>query len=152
MWGSRPFLIAGTCKREGADRHVQLISTVIDACNTETSIIGCPLFSIASDGESCRGAALTTLTHVRPLEPDSKLLVLLRKLRLMNTMVGNNNITTDKDPKHVMKRCRNFMNRKSGVMVNGIVITPTLLRFHLQENQVSSHRMPTYSTPLIAKM
>ena len=65
----------------------------------------------------------------------------------MNTMVGNDNITADKDPKHVMKHCRNFMIRKSGVMVNGIVITPTLLRFHLQEKQVSSHRIAYLLNP-----
>jgi hypothetical protein len=104
-WGSRPFIIAGTCKREGRDRHVQLISTVIEACNAEMSTIGCPIFSIASDGESCRGSALTKLTHVCPLEPDSELFTLLGKLCLMNTLVGDNDITADKDPKHVLKRC-----------------------------------------------
>ncbi|KAH9008274.1 hypothetical protein EDB84DRAFT_1671878 [Lactarius hengduanensis] len=110
-WGSRPFVIAGTCKREGCDRHAQLISTVIKACNAEGSMIGCPLFSIASDGESRRGSALTKLTHIRPLDPDSELHVLLGNLRLMNLLVGNNDITADKDPKHVMKRCRNFSNK-----------------------------------------
>ena len=147
VWGSRPFIATGTCKREGSERHAQLISTVIEACNAELSTIGCPLFSVASDGESRRGAALTTLTHVRPLDPESELLSLLGNLRLMNLLVGDNNITADKDPKHVMKRCRNFTIRKSGVMVNGFVVTPTLLRFHLQANKVPHHRIAYLLNP-----
>ncbi|KAF8259666.1 hypothetical protein EI94DRAFT_1773898 [Lactarius quietus] len=119
-WGSRPFLITGTCKQEDSKRHVQLISTVIGACNDKRS-------------------ALTALTHVRPLDPDSELFTLLGKLRLMNLLVGDNDITADKDPKHVMKRCRNFTICKSGVMINGFVVTPALLRFHLQANNVPSH-------------
>lgn len=137
--GSMPFLIMGTCKQERCDRHAQLISTVIEACNAEISTIGCPLFSIASDGESCQGSALTTLTHVHPLKVDSELFTLLGKLHLMNTLVGNNNIMADKDPKHVMKHCRNFVLHKSGVMINGFIITPALLHIHLQANKVPSH-------------
>ena len=71
MRGSRPFIVSRTCKREHADRHAQLISTVIAACNAEVSMIGCPLFTITSDGESRRGSALSALTHLRPLDPDS---------------------------------------------------------------------------------
>ena len=147
VWGSRPFIATGTCKREGSDRHAELISTVIKACNAEVSTIGCPLFSVASDGESRRGAALTTLTHLRLLDPDSELFTLLGNLRLMNLLVGDNDITADKDPKHVMKRCRNFTLRKSGVMINGFIITPTLLRFHLQANKVPCHRIAYLLNP-----
>lgn len=51
VWGSRPFIAMGTCRWEGSERHTQLISTVIEACNAELSTIGCPLFSVTSDGE-----------------------------------------------------------------------------------------------------
>ncbi|KAH8997735.1 hypothetical protein EDB86DRAFT_3152472 [Lactarius hatsudake] len=146
-WGSQPFIIAGTCKREDADRHAQLISTVVEACNAESSTIGCPLFSVASDGESRRGSALTTLTQKRLLDPNSELHVLLRKLQLLNLLVGDNDITTDKDPKHIMKRCRNFTIHKSGVMINGFVVTPALLRFHFQANNVPPHRISYLLNP-----
>lgn len=59
----------------------------------------------------------------------------------MNLLVGENDITADKDPKHVIKRCRNFSIRKSGIMINGFVITPPMLRFHLQVNKVPSHKI-----------
>ncbi|KAH9034598.1 hypothetical protein EDB85DRAFT_1863906 [Lactarius pseudohatsudake] len=146
-WGSWPFIVTGTCKREDHDRHAELISTVIEACNAESSIIGCPLFSIASDGESRRGSALTKLTHIRPLDPDSELHALLGNLRLMSLLVGNNDITADKDPKHVMKRCQNFSIRKTGVMINGFVVTPALLCFHLLANKVLPHRIAYLLNP-----
>ena len=57
----------------------------------------------------------------------------------MNILVGNNNITPDKDPKLVMKHCRNFVIHKSGVMINSFIITPALLCFHLEANKVPSH-------------
>ncbi len=110
-------------------------------------MLGCPLFSIASDGESRRGSSLTALTRIRPLDPDSELHALLGNLRLMNPLVGNNDITADKDPKHVMKHCRNFTIRKSGVMINGFVVTPTLLHFHLQANKVPAHRITYLLNP-----
>jgi len=56
----------------------------------------------------------------------------------MNLLVGNNNITADKDPKHIMKRCRNLMLRKSSVLIHGTHITPTLLCFHLRASGLSS--------------
>ena len=49
---SRPFIAAGTCKRENGNEHARLISSVIDTCNMEVAIIGWPLFCVASDGES----------------------------------------------------------------------------------------------------
>ena len=89
--GSQPFLASGTCKREDGDEHAQLMSTVIEACNAETSLIGCPLFCVAYDGESCRGSALTQLTHKAPLNPCSELYGLLGNLWLLNLLMGDNN-------------------------------------------------------------
>ena len=145
--GSRPFIAAGTCKREDGDEHTRLISTVIEVCKSQTSLIGYPLFCIASDGESRRGSALTLLTHKRLLDPESELYSQFGKLQLMNLLVGDDDITADKDPKHVMKQCRNFSIRKSGVMIDGFVVTLALLRFHLQENKVPSHRIDYLLNP-----
>lgn len=57
----------------------------------------------------------------------------------MDLLVGNNDITANKDLKHIMKHCRNFTIHKASVMINGFVITPTLVHFHLQANKVPSH-------------
>ena len=76
-----------------------------------------------------------------PLNPSSELFGLLGNLRLLNLLIGDHNITANKDPKHVMKHCRNFAIRKSGVVVNNFLITPALLRFHLQANKVPTHQI-----------
>src|ERR1700677_1736686 len=65
----------------------------------------------------------------------------------MSLLVGNNDLTADKDLKHVMKRCQHFTIRKTGVMINGFVISPTLLCFHLQANKVPSHRIAYLLNP-----
>jgi hypothetical protein len=103
--GSQPFLAAGTCKMENDDQHAQLISTDIEACSEETLLIGCPLFCVVSDGESCQGSALTQLTYKAPLNPSSELYGLLGNLWLLNLLVGDHNTTADKYLKHTMKHC-----------------------------------------------
>jgi len=59
----------------------------------------------------------------------------------MNLLVGDNDLTADKDYKHVMKRLQNLLLWKMGATINGFHITPALLRFHLNANGVSSHRL-----------
>ena len=108
-------------------------------CKAQPSLISCPLFCIASDGESHWGSALTLLMHKKLLNPESELYSHLGKLWLINLLVGDDDITADKDPKHVMKRCQNISIQKSGVMIHGFVVTLALLQFHLQENKVPSH-------------
>jgi hypothetical protein len=49
----------------------------------------------------------------------------------MNVLVGDDDITADKDSKHVIKQCQNFSIQKSGVMIDGFVVTRALLQFHL---------------------
>ncbi len=128
--------MSGTCKQEDADEHLKLISRVISACKAETSIIGCPLYCIASDGESRRGSALSALTEKRTLSEVDKLSPLLGGMKLFNLLIGDNNITVDKDPKHIFKQCRNFLLRKSGVQVNCVHISTTLVRLHLKRSGI----------------
>lgn len=66
----------------------------------------------------------------------------------MSLMLRQHRIEADQLPPtneplcwHVMKRLRNLLLRKTGAMVNGVHITPALLRFHLNENKVSTHRL-----------
>ena len=124
-----------------------LIASVIAACEAELETIGTSLFCIASDGESRRGSALTALTQKRRLDRDGELYALVGGMHLMNLLVGDNDLTVDKDPKHIMKRCRNFMLRKSGFVVYGTHITSALLRYHLKESGVSSIRVNNLLDP-----
>ena len=58
MYGARPVLISGSCKRETRLEHAALINTAYQACCT-TNL---RTVSIASDGESRLGEALVRLT------------------------------------------------------------------------------------------
>ena len=65
----------------------------------------------------------------------------------MNLLVGDDDLTADKDYKHIVKRLRNLVLRKMGVLVNGIHITPALLRFHLRDNKISTLRLDYLLNP-----
>lgn len=66
----------------------------------------------------------------------------------MNLLVGDNDLTADKDYKHVVKHLQNLLLQKMGSMVNGVYITPALLCFHLKENKVSKIRLDYLLNPL----
>lgn len=65
----------------------------------------------------------------------------------MNLMVGDNNLTANKDYKHIMKRLQNLLLRKMGIMVNGVHVTLALLCFHLKQNGVPKHRLDYLLNP-----
>ena len=146
-YGSRPFVISGTCKCEKATPHAELIEKIITTCKEESNIIGPPLFCVASDGKSHRGSALIQLTHKQLLSPSSKIYPLLFNIRLMNLLVGDDDLTADKDYKHIVKRLRNLVLHKMGVLVNGVHITPALLQYHLRDNKVSALRLDYLLNP-----
>ncbi|KAJ6552503.1 hypothetical protein B0H10DRAFT_2242107 [Mycena sp. CBHHK59/15] len=50
----------------------------------------------------------------------------------MDFQVGEDDLTADKDPKHVFKRGRNRLLRMLGMKVFGVQITPAIIRAHLQ--------------------
>lgn len=88
--------------------------------------------SIASDGEAKRGDALVLLTMHSTLQPSSPIYPQLYNLDLMNLLVGKDDITSDKDFKHVFKRQRNLLMRNKGIEIDGFCVTPSLLRVQLQ--------------------
>ena len=59
---------------------------------------------IVSDGEAKRGDALVILTMSSQLSAGSPLYAQLFSLKLMNHLVSPDNITADKDFKHIFKR------------------------------------------------
>ncbi|KAH8978476.1 hypothetical protein EDB86DRAFT_3248975 [Lactarius hatsudake] len=114
---------------------------ILGLCQEHMEHVGLDFCSMSDAKALVHGILRGELHHA------SELHVLLGKLRLLNLLVGDNDITTDKDPKHVMKRCQNFTICKSGVMINGFVVTPVLLRFHFQANNVPPHRISYLLNP-----
>jgi len=88
---------------------------------------------LASDGESRRGKALANLCYVAPLAPSSPIYEQLIHLDLMDYFVGPDDITADKDYKHVFKRLRNAILRENGSFVRNVHLTRSLIRKHFKD-------------------
>ena len=114
--------------------HTILPERVFQVCQAHAPGV---LWSIASDGESRRGAALAQLTLKRPLDPGSMIYPLLSPLRHLNLLVGDNDITCDKDYKHLFKRLRMLLLHTGGFCILNTTITPSILERHLHEYGIS---------------
>ncbi|KAE9389483.1 hypothetical protein BT96DRAFT_946828 [Gymnopus androsaceus JB14] len=150
IYSARPILISGTCKKERAHAHADLIQCTIDSVCRKSADMNLPLHlvSLASDGEAKRGQALVELTFKRLLSSDSPLYPLLSPLKFMNLYVGDDNLTADKDWKHVtIKRLRNLILRDRGIMIDGFLITPSVARAHLSAAGHSSVHLQSVFEP-----
>jgi len=104
-----------------------MLQTIVDTTNRKKDLTRLRIFSLASDGESQQGKALAHLTCASLLAPSSPIYDQLIHLNLMDFFVGADDITADKDYKHVFKRLRNALLRKNGCVVYGIKLTPGLI-------------------------
>jgi len=110
-----------------------LIAKVVKACKAYAPGT---LWSITSDGNSCRGAALAELTLKHPLSPTSRIHPLLSPLPNFNLLVGDNDVMCDKDYKHLYKQLRTLLLQAGGFRIFNTTITPQVLEQHLQENSM----------------
>jgi len=106
----------------------------VDATNNKQDMTGLKVISLASDGESCHGKALTNLTYVAPLAPSSPIYDHLVHLDLMDYFVGHDNITADKDYKHIFKRLHNALLRKNSCLVDSVRLTCAVIRKHFKDS------------------
>lgn len=86
--------------------HTKLIQTALTAAENmknKQCFTTYRTVSIASDGESKRSDALVILTMKQTLSLQSPIYPLLHKLELINHLVSDDDITADKDFKHVFK-------------------------------------------------
>jgi hypothetical protein len=122
---------------------------VLKACNKQRirGNVTHRTICIASDGEAKRGDALVILTMTSELSADSPIYAQLQPLEFLNLLVGPDDITADKDPKHIIKRQRNVFMRKRGIEVQGFCITPSILSLHLESNGISPHRLRSLLNP-----
>lgn len=146
-YAARGVLISGDCKRETGEEHVKLLQTTLDGVNREMNTTKTRVVSLASDGETRRGSALIHLTFKRQLSPDSPIYKHLYDLRFLNLSVGDDDLTADKDYKHVFKRLRNLLLRETGLVVGGVRLTPTVIRAHLNAAGVSADHIRSILNP-----
>ncbi|KAH8989846.1 hypothetical protein EDB83DRAFT_2480927 [Lactarius deliciosus] len=134
LYSAKPFLVSGSCKKETAEDHASLIQTTLNAIKDTRALSDARIVSIASDGEAKRGKALVQLTFKRWLSPSSPIYPWLSGCAFLDLHVGDDDITCDKDWKHVAaKRPRNALLREKGLLVHGTWITPMLIQSHLLE-------------------
>ncbi|KAH9028337.1 hypothetical protein EDB85DRAFT_2147919 [Lactarius pseudohatsudake] len=145
----RPIMFSGTCKRETSKEHARVIKTILEACNKQKKRNNAIFRTvcIASDGEAKCGDALVIQTMTAELSAESPIYAQLRPLEYLNLLVGPDDITADKDFKHIVKRQRNVFMRTKGVEILGFCITPSILHSHLESNGVSPPRLRSLLNP-----
>ncbi|KAJ7648621.1 hypothetical protein DFH06DRAFT_997187 [Mycena polygramma] len=148
LYAARPILISGDCKKETGSEHAKnVITPTIEGVNSHRELTKLRIVSVASDGESRRGKAFIEKTFIRELSPSSNIYSLLKDLALMNFWVGDDDLTPDKDGKHIFKRGRNRLLRKAGTDVMGVEITTAIIRTHLQSAGHSSAHIHSHFNP-----
>ncbi|QRV77036.1 hypothetical protein RhiJN_05051 [Ceratobasidium sp. AG-Ba] len=148
LYAARPFVISGTCKHERSKEDTQLLQTVMQVCQQLAPKLGLGrLVCLTSDGEARRGASFSDLTLIKPIQPNSALFPLLSGLQLFNTLVGEDDLTGDKDYKHIFKRLRNLLKGSLGTFIDGVHITPAVLRLHLGDCGVAKTRIDSMLRP-----
>jgi len=122
-------MMSGTCKKETEEQHACIIKTILNVTEKQKYGQGTTYHtvSIASDGETRQGDALVLLTMTSLLSLNSPIHEHLCQLPMMNLPVGPNDITTDKDFKHVFKHQQNLMMHNKGLLIQGFCIMPAIL-------------------------
>ena len=104
-YSAHPIMFPGTCKKETGKEHVHIIRTILKATKKQKNHNGIIYHTVcvASDGEAKHGNTLIILTMHSMLSSNSPIYKHLSPLVFMNLLVGQDNITADKDFKHVFK-------------------------------------------------
>ncbi|KAJ7497922.1 hypothetical protein B0H11DRAFT_1671750, partial [Mycena galericulata] len=149
IYNPRPICISGTCKAETASEHAAFLRTVGTAAEKRRSHgnITYRTISYASDGEAKRGSAFVEEFMKYHLKDTSRIFPLLSPLLFMNLRVGPDDITPDKDYRHVIKTVRNLLMRKIGINLLGCLITPAVVKQHLRAAGLTKERIVSLLNP-----
>lgn len=147
MYAARINFISGDCKKESGKEHAVVLKTVLDGVNGTGKETGIRVVSIASDGEARRGAALVQLTFKSQLSSTSPIYPAILPLRFMDLHVGDDDLTCDKDWKHLIKRFRNLLLRDRGVLIQNTKITPATIKEHLRATDKSKEHIHSVTNP-----
>ena len=105
------------------------------------------LYSLATDGESHRRRSFKALTLTHSLSPLSPIYSNLSDLKLLNLLCGDDDVTSDADWKHVLKRYQNTLLRINGVTINDIQICPAGIKKHLVDSGMKPHTASRFLCP-----
>ncbi|KAF7369372.1 hypothetical protein MVEN_00265800 [Mycena venus] len=150
QYNARPILFSADCKNESGPEHaVNVLRPLITAINNKSKRGNTTyrLLCAASDGESRRGKAFVIEFMKRPLAPESPIFPLLSGLEFMNFLVGDDDMTADKDAKHALKCLRNLTMRDAGIKIRGFRITPAIIKEHLRANGLIERSINALQNP-----
>ncbi|KAJ7725135.1 hypothetical protein DFH07DRAFT_946256 [Mycena maculata] len=149
MYNPRPICISGTCKHETGSQHADFLRIVNSAAEQRRTHgnITYRTISFASDGEAKRGAAFVKEFMKFQLQDSSPIYPLLSPLVFMNFQVGPDDITPDKDFRHVIKTLRNLLMRRTGSKVLGQHIKPAFIKQHLRAVGLTKERIDILLNP-----
>ena len=139
--------MSGDCKRETGEEHAGVIQTVLDGMNNLRETTRLQVVTLCSNGETRRGAALIILTFKHELSSNSPIYPLLKPLTFLNLHVGDDDLTCDKDWKHVFKHFHNLFLRHRGVVINGFRVKPGILKDHFKSNGLSAEHVRALFNP-----
>ncbi|KAF8594840.1 hypothetical protein BDV93DRAFT_577293, partial [Ceratobasidium sp. AG-I] len=120
---------SGTCKTEKTGDQTRWIDLLL-TCWKESPHGGAvhgDIWSVCTDGDSKRRRALFQLCMTSTLPESSDLFRLIGHLPLLNLCCSPTQITHDGDYKHEEKRLASALRSRSGVLINGVQITPQML-------------------------
>ncbi|KAF8181257.1 hypothetical protein K438DRAFT_1602018 [Mycena galopus ATCC 62051] len=149
VYNPRPVCISGTCKTEKGPQHAAFLRKLLDATDNHKvhGNIVYRTISVASDGEAKRGLALALEFMKYRLAPTSPIYPLLHPLEFMNFNVRPDDITPDKDYRHVIKALRSLLMRQMGVNLLGFDIVPAVVTQHLRDTGLSEERIRSLLNP-----
>ncbi|KAF8810813.1 hypothetical protein BYT27DRAFT_7221830 [Phlegmacium glaucopus] len=141
IYPGRPVLVSGDCKRESGEEHAEIIKTVLEGVNSLQTKTKLHITSIASDASFILLTFKSNLPHNSPIYP------LLKPLKFLNLYVGDDDLTCDKDWKHVFKHWRNLLLQQRGVVVNGLCITPDIIWDQFKSSGLSADHICSLFNP-----
>lgn len=147
LYSARPILLSGSSKNETAKEYAKVLQTTATGVANKGELTHARAVSWASDGEGHRAKALRQLTAKRKLSPTSNIYLFLFGLVLMCFLVGDDDITADKDYKHVFKWLRNAVLQVKGIFVRGLHLTPSIIQAHLHDAGHSADYIRTLFKP-----
>ncbi|KAF7326445.1 hypothetical protein MVEN_02615000 [Mycena venus] len=150
LYAARPIMFSADCKKEsGLEHAVNVLRPLMVAINNKAKRNNTTYRTIcaASDGESRRGKAFVMEFMKRPLSPESPIFPLLSGLEFMNFLVGDDDMTADKDAKHALKCLRNLTMRDAGMKIRGFRITPAIIMEHLRQDDLLDRTIRSFLNP-----
>jgi hypothetical protein len=139
--------VSGDCKRETGVEHSRLIQTALDGIDSVKVNTKLRIVSIASDGEARHGSSFILLTFKHQLSLRSPIYRLLHPLKFLDLHVGDDDLTCDKDWKHIFKRFRNLLLRQRGVVIDCVRVTPDIIRDHFKSTGLSADHIRSLFNP-----